>query len=270
MAGKLAYMQFYPGDWLKDPALRRCTHAAKGVYIDMLCFMWECEERGVLATSGQAWGDEEIARAVGGDQRETLALIAELVAKGVVSRRASGAIYSRRMVRDEEERRKTAARVRNHRASNGCNADVTPDVTLMKRSCTVSDVDIDIDSKGSIHPPDIPVGNSERKIAADALELYGLYPRKVGKAVAIKAIRKALVAVGVDELREAVAAYAQARAGEDPDFTPHPATWFNGRRWEDDRSTWKRSSVRQPTVGQPGFFAGLQQLVSEGEQNGAA
>lgn len=108
MAGKLPAFQFYPGDWLKDPRLRVCSHAAKGVYIDMLCLMFESDERGVLATAGRAWSETEIAQAVGGDQNVTLAGIRELVDRGVVSRQGSnpeGAIYSRRMVRDEQKRR---------------------------------------------------------------------------------------------------------------------------------------------------------------------
>ena len=31
---KLPAFQFYPGDWRKDPNLCRCSHAAKGVWID--------------------------------------------------------------------------------------------------------------------------------------------------------------------------------------------------------------------------------------------
>lgn len=102
---KLPSFQFYPGDWLKDPNLRRCTPAAKGVWMDLLCIMFECEERGVLATSGQAWTDDEIARAVGGDRAETLACIEELTLKGVANRLPNGALYSKRMVRDENKRK---------------------------------------------------------------------------------------------------------------------------------------------------------------------
>lgn len=45
---KLPSFQFYPGDWLKDPDLRICSLAAKGLLIDMLCYMHESQERGVL------------------------------------------------------------------------------------------------------------------------------------------------------------------------------------------------------------------------------
>jgi len=103
---KLPSFQFYPGDWLKDPSLRRCTKSAKGVWIDMICLSFECEERGVFATSGVPWPDGDIVAAVGGDNAEVTRALEELLAKGVCSRNQSGAIFCRRVVRDEMKRRK--------------------------------------------------------------------------------------------------------------------------------------------------------------------
>ncbi len=107
--GKLPAFQFYPGDWLKDPALRRCSKAAKGMWADMLCLAFECEDRGIFAAASVPWQDEEIAEAVGGDRTENLLLLRELLAKGVCSRNQTGAIFSRRMVRDEKLSRVRAA-----------------------------------------------------------------------------------------------------------------------------------------------------------------
>ncbi len=104
MTKKLPAFQFYPGDWLKDPNLRRCTHAAKGVWIDLLCLMFESEERGVLVSSQRAWSDDEIVLAVGGDSAVVRACVQELTLKGVCNRRQDGALYSKRLVRDEHKR----------------------------------------------------------------------------------------------------------------------------------------------------------------------
>ena len=103
MSHKLPAMQFYPGDWLKDPNLRRCSHAARGVWIDMLCLMHECEQRGRLATAGVPWTDAEIVRAVGGDPAVTAEALAELGRAGVYSR-DDGAVVCRRMLRDDSMR----------------------------------------------------------------------------------------------------------------------------------------------------------------------
>jgi hypothetical protein len=106
MSEKQPYFPFYVGDWSKDADLRRCSKAAKGVWIDMLCLMHECQERGVFSTGGVPWSDEDIAAAVGGDIAENLKCLRELIDKGVARRNQSGAVFSLRVVRDEEKRQK--------------------------------------------------------------------------------------------------------------------------------------------------------------------
>lgn len=101
---KLPSFAFYPGDWLKDPALRRCSPAARGVWIDMLCLMFESEQRGTLISADRLWSKQELAQVIAGDQNQVLACIDELLANGVASRDKRGAILSRRMVRDEKIR----------------------------------------------------------------------------------------------------------------------------------------------------------------------
>lgn len=107
---KLPYFKFFPGDWQKDPNLRRCSHAAKGVLMDALCFAFETDERGYFITGGKPWSETDIAKAVGGNVDVTLKLISELLNKSVLKRRATdGAIYSAKMVREEEIRKKRAS-----------------------------------------------------------------------------------------------------------------------------------------------------------------
>jgi len=83
-----------------------------------------------------------------------------------------------------------------------------------------------------------------RPLAAesDAQEIYAQYPLKIGKANAIKAIKKALSKIEKEKLIEIVKNYRKARMmanGKAAPYTPHPATWFNGERWLDDQDTWK-------------------------------
>ena len=75
-------------------------------------------------------------------------------------------------------------------------------------------------------------------IEEQAVALYRAYPRKVAKGAAIKAIKRALRKEDFEVLMEAVTAYADAREGQDRQYTPYPATWFNQERWEDDREEW--------------------------------
>lgn len=105
----LPWSKFYWSDWKNDPNLCRCSKAAKGFWIDCLSLMYECEDRGVLSTGGKPWSDGDIAAAVCGDSAENLSCLHELLEKGVAHRNDSGAVYSRRMVRDEQVRRARAS-----------------------------------------------------------------------------------------------------------------------------------------------------------------
>lgn len=48
MSGKAPAFQFYIKDWLSDTQLKMAEHSTKGIWIDMLCYMWEAPERGEL------------------------------------------------------------------------------------------------------------------------------------------------------------------------------------------------------------------------------
>ena len=41
-------MPFYVGDWLRCPELRVLPPDVRGLWMDMLCYMWESVERGVM------------------------------------------------------------------------------------------------------------------------------------------------------------------------------------------------------------------------------
>lgn len=100
--------QFYPGDWRRDPALRTCSMAAKGFWIELMCVMHESEEYGVLVVAGKAMTERDIAKVVGETPTFCKKILKELEEKGVFSRDFRGAIYSRRMIKDESIRVKRA------------------------------------------------------------------------------------------------------------------------------------------------------------------
>lgn len=98
--------QFYGSDWLRDPGLRSCSLAARGLWIDMLAFMHEAEPYGHLRLNGKDIGPPALARMVGSALKETEHLLNELEDAGVFSRTEQGTIFSRRMVRDQILREK--------------------------------------------------------------------------------------------------------------------------------------------------------------------
>ena len=100
---------------------------------------------------------------------------------------------------------------------------------------------------------------SKAELSILAAEIYAEYPRKVGKQDAIKGIEKSIVTISkrtaaenheafngdinlaAGWLKSRTVLYANSPQGqrEDKKYIPHPATWFNGARYDDDSETWK-------------------------------
>ena len=97
----VTFMKFYPSDWRADPALRMCSLAARGLWMEILCLMNDAEPRGTLRVNGKALSGPQLAMLVGDGQ--IASLLDELDQAGVFSRDDDGTIYSRRMVRETEK-----------------------------------------------------------------------------------------------------------------------------------------------------------------------
>jgi len=236
---KLPAFQFYPGDWQKDPGLRRCSHAAKGAWIDILCLMFESEERGVLISQGHAWSDDDIALAIGGDLTATKQLIYELTLKGVANRDARGALTCRRMVRDEHKRKLCT-----EAGKKGGNPKLVYKTELTLNGQTKGRVNgrpkrnptpSSSSSSSDNNTPVVPNGDVEA--------LYELYPRKKDRNDAIKAIQKALKKDSFETIKAGLLAY---KFSSDSQFIPLPATWFNKERWKGETVNPNPNSILQP------------------------
>jgi hypothetical protein len=99
--------QFYPSDWLRDTALRSCSTGARGLWIDMICFMHEGSPYGYLKVADKVILPSNLARMVGETPEVVEGWLNELKEAGVYDT-DNGAIFSRRMIRDEELRQKRA------------------------------------------------------------------------------------------------------------------------------------------------------------------
>lgn len=105
MKDKRPSFQFYPGDWMKDPALRSVSLSARGLWTDMLCLMFENDRRGYLQhVTGKPVTAEQLARMTGSSTDDVSRMLQELEDSGVFSRNEHGIIFSRRQVRDERKR----------------------------------------------------------------------------------------------------------------------------------------------------------------------
>ena len=96
--------QFYPADWRKDAALQSCSIGARGFWVEIMCIAHECEPYGHLTVNGKPMSAAQLARLVGITPKEAERFLAELDEAGVTSRSEEGALFSRRMVRDEASR----------------------------------------------------------------------------------------------------------------------------------------------------------------------
>jgi hypothetical protein len=90
--------QFYPGDWQANSNLRRCTHAEKGVWLDVMCLMHDQPEYGVLR-----WPLKEIAQAVGAKLADLRGLVTKGVLKGSDTLLDQPSIYTPRSGRKDGE-----------------------------------------------------------------------------------------------------------------------------------------------------------------------
>lgn len=97
---KYPWMMFFPADHRADPALRVCTLAARGLWIEMVCLMHEADPYGHLVSKGRPITMEQLASLSGTSKVQVKKLVAELCESGVLSQTNEGTIFSRRMVRD--------------------------------------------------------------------------------------------------------------------------------------------------------------------------
>jgi hypothetical protein len=111
-------------------------------------------------------------------------------------------------------------------------------------------------SEKSSKPASLPrQPNSAKQIEA----IYQAYPRHVAKPKALAAISAALKRIesGKDSppnaevwpppnaarwLHDRAALFATSDKGNDGEYTPHPATWFNNARYIDDEKEWSKKS----------------------------
>ena len=87
-------------------------------------------------------------------------------------------------------------------------------------------------------------------VSAEAEAIFALYPRKVGKQAALRAIVRALEKLPPDVLLERVRTFAEVvsrwPAMDKPHLIPHPLTWFSQGRYEDDPAAWLRPNMTAP------------------------
>lgn len=111
-------------------------------------------------------------------------------------------------------------------------------------------------SEATASPQKKEGGRGTREQIAE--QIYSLYPKKVGKTAALRAIERVLKAgrVPPEDLVVCVRNYARATADwspEDRAYIPNPATWINQGRYDDDPTEWLRKATNGKNAPRPTF-----------------
>jgi len=228
------WLKFFPTDWRADPALRMCSVAARGLWMEMLCVMHEAEPRGSLRINGKAVTDRQLASLAGCP--DISEFLIELEEAGVFSREEDGTIYSRRMVRDAEKAEEDKAN-----GKRGGNPQL----------------------KGGVNPPDKAQKPEARVQTEDAIasktrakadpefeDWYSHYPHKVQRGDAERAFVKARFLADLEELIAGVQRYVASKPTDRQWL--NPATWLNRKSWLDaPASVMAARSTSPPTSAEP-------------------
>ena len=240
-AYKSPAFQFYPDSWLSSMDITLMTSAEEGAYIRLLCHAWLSPDCGLPADSralqtlsrlGSAWSKSE----------------ATIRAK---FRQEDGRIYNDRLLaeRSKQEvwREKSSAggkrsgatrREANHEPKTKGGSLLVDDLHEPNGNSS-SPSPFPVNTKAKTHTP------TAAKTAAVSVidpvegwfsqEFWPAYPRREAKVAALKAARAVLK---TPELRAAALRALTLQlpdlTSRPPDKRPHPATWINGRRWEDE------------------------------------
>lgn len=179
---KNPWFKFFPSDWRADQALRMCSVAARGLWLELMCIMHEAEPYGHLVVNGHPVTDTQIASLTGVPLVEVEALLIELESAGVFSRNRNRVIYSRRMTRDERKRKDGRKSAETGTLPTSRRGRQSAEKTAQNKP--PSRVDRGVDEKpppdpyARSHMPDIEYsGNRGDKSSAPAREVDGRTPQ---------------------------------------------------------------------------------------------
>ena len=231
------------GDYLKDPRLSQASLFSRGTWAILLMFMWEWDRRGEIETTLRGLDrllkpdsieeilfflnemhDLEFGGIFATDPEKDLVFPLTLEnCNGKVT------IRNRKMYADYKNRQNTRLRVEK------CRKKKTETPVKQKRNTDVT--------------PSLSVSVSiTKKYNKEFLAFYEKYPLKKGKENALKSYTKLKPDIAVILKAIDLQTYEKKTlidAGEFCPDWPHPATWLNQKRWEDEIKTPKEKQTTQ-------------------------
>jgi hypothetical protein len=207
-------------DMPNDPKWRTIARISKqeisrviSIYVHMMICASNATERG--RTEG--WCDEDIATALDIDESDVLA-----VREAMQGRVLDGDYLTGWEKRQPIKEDGSAERSKAWREAQKELKQTLPNATERKQTLDKIREDKNIKTK-------------PKRDATAFARFWDAYPKKVGKGKAEKAFVKVDVAL-LDVILKAVAQHSKSEQWlkDNGQFIPHPATWLNERRWEDE------------------------------------
>lgn len=225
---KLPYMQFFTGDWMKDPKLSMCLPATRGIWIDALCAMHEDGRSGTLVGT-----PDQLIRVLRCDESALRTALNDLATTGaadITERNGVITLVNRRMKRDANDREVNNLRQSRYRERHRGNGENDGSVTAMSQP---SGSEYEYVSSDSFKKKRESEGKEKLSDRFDSF--WSAYPRKEAKQNAWKSFQRLnpddeLMSVMIPWIGRA----CESEQWQDKSKIPHPATWLNQRRWEGD------------------------------------
>lgn len=131
---KLPAIQFYPGDWRKDPGVQALSFEERGIWLEILFLMHESTERGKLLLNGKKIPTNRLAKMLGVEPDKMADVMATIIELGVADIDPdTGALVNRRMVRDDafiKQRRECGKLGGNPKLTEKVNPDLNQEVKV--------------------------------------------------------------------------------------------------------------------------------------------
>jgi DNA-binding transcriptional MocR family regulator len=121
------------------------------------------------------------------------------------------------------------------------------------------------------------LGNEEDILPArDSFEeFWDRYPRRIGKASARKSYAKAMKAATHDEIMFGLSQQMPSLASREQQYIPHPSTWLNQERWNDEPDhnaarNGTHARADRPGTGMAQAFAAVAERLSRNPEEGGS
>lgn len=106
-------------------------------------------------------------------------------------------------------------------------------------------------------------------------EFWERYPRRIGKAAARKAYAKAVKRAAHDDIMFGLSQQMPSLASREQQYIPHPSTWLNQERWNDDADhnapiNPTHARADRPGTGMAQAFAAVAERLSRNPQEGGS